>query len=229
MANAEHNSGLQPSPPPHPWLQHHPPSFCTETTLPRHKSFSYPLILTRHWSYFIETFHQWPCGTNSPEPAARESRSATSAAHQFKEGRWSAILGSGGKGKTVFKSGTTKYRLSPCKRTTFTDQTLAKSTLFLLALLLFSLATQPHQLVTHCSTEQKYPGHSKTPVSQWDTPCVRAPSMLVGAAEVQPAQNHILPCSKPHSPATAPAPAASNQLSKPPPTLQRKLQVFYCF
>lgn len=97
----------------------HPASALTSQS--RQKDFSYPLILIRHRSYFSETFHQWPCGTNSPEPAARESRSATSPAHQFKKGRWSAILGSEGKGKTVFKSGTTKYRLLPCKHSISMD------------------------------------------------------------------------------------------------------------
>lgn len=73
MAKAEHNNSLQPSPSPHPWLQHHPPSFCTETRQSRHKGFSYPLIPVRHWAYFTETFHQWPCSTNSPELAAQRA------------------------------------------------------------------------------------------------------------------------------------------------------------
>lgn len=63
--------------------------------------------------------------------------------------------------ENIFKSGTTKYRLSPCKHTTFTDQTLARNTLFLPALVLFSLVPQAHQSVTHCSPEQNQPGHTR--------------------------------------------------------------------
>lgn len=223
------------------WTQQWPPAFTItspmtsasptqlllETRQSRHKGFSYPLIPIRHWSYFMETFHQWPCGTNSPEPAAQRTGVQLLQHINLKREDEVPSLDLEAKGNLFLNleplNTDSHHANVPLSQTRHWQ----KSTLFLLSLLLFSLVTQPHQSVTHCSTEQKHPGHSEMPVSQWDTPCVRAPGLLVGAAEVQPAQNHILPCSKPHHAATAPA--ASSQLSKTPPTLQRKLQVLYCF